>query len=209
MNVRERIDQNVGVVVVKRRVRDERMIVTVPTGRLPTAAHITRARLTFISGAGPSRGVVNWDREVPLRIDLPIDVSVWADCTEHHFALRQDRRVVDMGPVAVRGPGVTTLALLFASEGVGEVQELWAHVDGVSQMLGGLHSVRVHLVEANGMVHGVVLLLLGWLLLLLRNLWLKSEGLDLLLGLMLLLEVLGSVVAENLEKLRVGHNILG
>ena len=204
---------------MERRIRDQGVVVTVPAGRLSATAHITRTGLTLVPGATRTRMMLDRDREIPLWIDLPVDVAVGTDGSEDHFTLGKNCGIIDVcgdgGGAVARGrrsPSMSTLALLFAPECVGEIDQLRAHVNRVSQVLGRLHSVGVYLVEADRVVHGVVrrLLQLTWLL---GNLRLKPQSLDLLLRWkllhLLLLKVLRGAVATHLEQLRVGHNVLG
>ena len=101
---------------------------------LPARAHVARGRrlvrhvaLVVVRGSNDPRCVC----QVPLGVDLPIDVSVGADGAEDDLLLGQHRVVVLAAATVV----VAALAdLLLAPQRVGQLHQLWAHVDRVSEV---------------------------------------------------------------------------
>lgn len=71
---------------------DQRVVITVSTGGLPRATHITvRAELGLI-----------FIRVVPFGINLPIDMSVGTDCPENDLTLRKHGIVIDALEMSLR-----------------------------------------------------------------------------------------------------------
>lgn len=102
---------------------------------LPARAHVARGRrlrrhvaLVVVRSGDGSRG--RRVGQVPLGVDLPVDVSVGADGAEHDLLLGQHRVVVVTAAVVV----AALAHLLLAPQRVGQLHQLRAHVNRVSEV---------------------------------------------------------------------------
>ena len=120
---------------------NQRMVTVAAVARraLPARAHVARGRrlrrhvplVVVRSREGPSRGRGGSGDagQVPLGVDLPVDVSVRADGAEDDLLLRQ-HRVVVMAAVVV----AALADLLLVPQRVGQLHQLRAHVYRVSEV---------------------------------------------------------------------------
>ena len=123
-------------------VADQRVVITVPRRRLSAHAAQAEFRLLLLMW-------FDFEFVCTARIYLPVDMTVRTDSSEDKIVFVLKLLFLNaLAPAVMAGPGgMAALAdhLLLGvarPQGVGQVRQLAAHVDGISQVLGGQHSVR-------------------------------------------------------------------